>query len=298
MCVRFQAQKDTTATARSPRRSHIGALNTFETRTHPQTPSPLSSATHSITQITQHCPLLIVLLLNKMSLSLHTRSWIVFHSLHHPTRRGRQRHSQPSLSLSHLAHTAHTKGCNTQITSTTPLLCRLLPPASFTQPPGLFSHRQMCSFSLHHSHTHVGSTHTHTQHTHPRKYLQAGAPHSLGKSIASRIKKRARDPPPLLPFPHRISLDLRAARLREHRLPRREVAIRRRHLRNLARRPPIRPIRRRDQLLYHRAGREVARRERAQAVANLIAEVALVGRHDGRWPRGKGQVGQHQIHFR
>ena len=73
-----------------------------------------------------------------------------------------------TLSLSHLAHTAHTKGCNTQITSTTPLLCRLLPPASFTQPPGLFSHRQMCSFSLHHSHTHTLVQHTHAAHT-PRK---------------------------------------------------------------------------------------------------------------------------------
>ena len=163
----FSSTKDTTATARSPRRSHIGALNTFETRTHPQTPSPLSSATHSITQITQHCPLLIVLLLNKMSLSLHTRSWIVFHSLHHPTRRGRQRHSQLSLSLSLISRTQHThKGLqHSNHLYYSSLLCRLLPPASFTQPPGLFSHRQMCSFSLHHSHTHVGSTHTRSTHT-------------------------------------------------------------------------------------------------------------------------------------
>ena len=198
MCA-FSSTKDTTATARSPRRSHIGALNTFETRTHPQTPSPLSSATHSITQITQHCPLLIVLLLNKMSLSLHTRSWIVFHSLHHPTRRGRQRHSQPSLSLSHLAHTAHTKGCNTQITSTTPLLCRLLPPASFTQPPGLFSHRQMCSFSLHHSHTHVGSTHTHTQHTHTPRKISASRRATLPWEEHSLKDKKTRPRSPSSP---------------------------------------------------------------------------------------------------
>ena len=180
MCVRFQAQKDTTATARSPRRSHIGALNTFETRTHPlsfASPPPHTPSHKS----PKHCPLLIVLLLNKMSLSLSTRSWIVFHSLHHPTRRGRQRHSQPSLSLSHLAHTAHTKGCNTQITSTTPLLCRLLPPASFTQPPGLFSHRQMCSFSLHHSHTHVGSTHTRSTHT-PENICKPARDTPLGRA--------------------------------------------------------------------------------------------------------------------
>ena len=187
MCA-FSSTKDTTATARSPRRSHIGALNTFETRTHPQTPSPLSSATHSITQITQHCPLLIVLLLNKMSLSLHTRSWIVFHSLHHPTRRGRQRHSQPSLSLSHLAHTAHTKGCNTQITSTTLLSCAvsfLLPPSHSLLASSLIA---KCVPSLSITLTHTRWFNTHTHHTHPGKYLQAGAPHSLGKSIASRIK--------------------------------------------------------------------------------------------------------------
>ena len=262
MCA-FSSTKDTTATARSPRRSHIGALNTFETRTHPQTPSPLSSATHSITQITQHCPLLIVLLLNKMSLSLHTRSWIVFHSLHHPTRRGRQRHSQPSLSLSLISRTQHTQRVATLKSPLLLLSCAvsfLLPPSHSLLASSLIA---KCVPSLSITLTHTRWFNTHTQHTHPGKYLQAGAPHSLGKSIASRIKKRARDPPPLLPFPHRISLDLRAARLREHRLPRREVAIRRRHLGDLARRPPIRPIRRRDQLLYHRAGREVARRERA-----------------------------------
>ena len=188
MCVRFQAQKDTTATARSPRRSHIGALNTFETRTHPQTPSPLSSATHSITQITQHCPLLIVLLLNKMSLSLHTRSWIVFHSLHHPTRRGRQRHSQPSLSLSLISRTQHTQRVATLKSPLLLLSCAvsfLLPPSHSLLASSLIA---KCVPSLSITLTHTRWFNTHTQHTHPRKYLQAGAPHSLGKSIASRIK--------------------------------------------------------------------------------------------------------------
>ena len=164
----FSSTKDTTATARSPRRSHIGALNTFETRTHPQTPSPLSSATHSITQITQHCPLLIVLLLNKMSLSLHTRSWIVFHSLHHPTRRGRQRHSQPSLSLSHLAHTAHTQRVATLKSPLLLLSCAvffLLPPSHSLLASSLIA---KCVPSLSITLTHTLVQHTHAAHT-PRK---------------------------------------------------------------------------------------------------------------------------------
>ena len=201
MCVRFQAQKDTTATARSPRRSHIGALNTFETRTHPllsfASPPPHTPSHKS----PKHCPLLIVLLLNKMSLSLHTRSWIVFHSLHHPTRRGRQRHSQPSLSLSHLAHTAHTQRVATLKSPLLLLSCAvsfLLPPSHSLLASSLIA---KCVPSLSITLTHTRWFNTHTQHTHPRKYLQAGARHSLGKSIASRIKNAPAIPLLSFPFP-------------------------------------------------------------------------------------------------
>ena len=76
--------------------------------------------------------------------------------------------SRHSLSLSSRAHSTHKGLQHSNHLYYSSLLCRLLPPASFTQPPGLFSHRQMCSFSLHHSHTHTLVQHTHAPHT-PRK---------------------------------------------------------------------------------------------------------------------------------
>ena len=263
MIALFQAQKDTTATARSPRRSHIGALNTFETRTHPllsfASPPPHTPSHKS----PKHCPLLIVLLLNKMSLSLHTRSWIVFHSLHHPTRRGRQRHSQPSLSLSLISRTQHTQRVATLKSPLLLLSCAvsfLLPPSHSLLASSLIA---KCVPSLSITLTHTLVQHTHAAHT-PRKISASRRATLPWEEHSLKDKKRARDPPSSPSFSVTVSpYYLRAARLREHRLPRREVAIRRRHLRNLARRPPIRPIRRGDQLLYHRAGREVARRERA-----------------------------------
>ena len=166
MCVRFQAQKDATATARSPRRSHIGALNTFETRTHPllsfaspppHTPSHKSPSTAlSLSSCSStKCP----------SLSTPGHGLCSIPSIIRRAEGDNATRSRHSLSLSSRAHSTH-KGLqhSNHLYYSSPVPSSsscLLHTASWPllSSPNVF----LLSPSL--SHTHVGSTHTRSTHT-------------------------------------------------------------------------------------------------------------------------------------
>ena len=206
MIALFQAQKDTTATARSPRRSHIGALNTFETRTHPLSFASFRHTLHHTNHPSTALSLSSCSSTKCPSLSTPGHGLCSIPSIIRRAEGDNATRSRHSLSLSSRAHSTHKGLQHSNHLYYSSLLCRLPPPpASFTQPPGLFSHRQMCSFSLHHSHTHVGSTHTRSTHT-PQKISASGRA-TLPWEEHSLKDKKTRPRSPSSPFlRHRISL--------------------------------------------------------------------------------------------